>query len=230
MDIIMPNLDGVSACHLIRQFSSTPVIAMTSNIRSDDIEMYFRHGKFSSRLICIRDTKQAPGMNDVLPKPFTKEGLLHMLEKHLAHLKQPTHGAEMVPPPSAGLHPGSGRAPMKDEESPAKSPATGSTWNSPSQVPGVSPVGSNATDVDYGQMAQQSHAPMYAIQNSMQQVNPMTGGPYGPPQGMVPRQTSAQHRRQISDISGGPDDAQSAAKRQQMYPPNMQQGMPGMRR
>lgn len=42
----MPNLDGVSACHLIRQFSSTPVIAMTSNIRSDDIEMYFRHGMF----------------------------------------------------------------------------------------------------------------------------------------------------------------------------------------
>jgi CheY-like chemotaxis protein len=44
MDIIMPNLDGVSACHLIRQFNSTPIIAMTSNIRSDDIEMYFRHG------------------------------------------------------------------------------------------------------------------------------------------------------------------------------------------
>lgn len=45
MDIIMPNLDGVSACHLIRQFNHTPIIAMTSNIRSDDIEMYFRHGK-----------------------------------------------------------------------------------------------------------------------------------------------------------------------------------------
>ena len=45
MDIIMPNLDGVSACHLIRQFDSTPIIAMTSNIRSDDIAMYFQHGK-----------------------------------------------------------------------------------------------------------------------------------------------------------------------------------------
>ena len=44
MDIIMPNLDGVSACHLIRQFDSTPIIAMTSNIRSDDISMYFSHG------------------------------------------------------------------------------------------------------------------------------------------------------------------------------------------
>jgi len=45
MDIIMPHLDGVSACHLIRQFDQTPIIAMTSNIRSDDISMYFHHGK-----------------------------------------------------------------------------------------------------------------------------------------------------------------------------------------
>jgi osomolarity two-component system response regulator SKN7 len=27
------------------------------------------------------------GMNDILPKPFTKEGLLGMLEKHLIHLR-----------------------------------------------------------------------------------------------------------------------------------------------
>lgn len=47
MDIIMPNLDGVSATHLIRQFDHTPIIAMTSNIRSDDIAMYFQHGKQS---------------------------------------------------------------------------------------------------------------------------------------------------------------------------------------
>ena len=51
MDIIMPNLDGVSACHLIRQFDSTPIIAMTSNIRSDDIAMYFQHGKIRRRLL-----------------------------------------------------------------------------------------------------------------------------------------------------------------------------------
>lgn len=47
MDIIMPNLDGVSACHLIRQFDTTPIVAMTSNIRSDDISMYFQHGTYS---------------------------------------------------------------------------------------------------------------------------------------------------------------------------------------
>jgi osomolarity two-component system response regulator SKN7 len=170
-------------------------------------------------------------MNDVLPKPFTKEGLLHMLEKHLAHLKQPAHGGlDMVPPPSAGLHPGSGRTSMKEEESPAKSPATGSTWNSPAQVPGVLPVASTAGDVEYGSNnghpgIGQPHPGMYAVQNPMQQLNPMTGGGIqqygpGPPQ---PRQVSGQHRRQISDISGGPEE--QAAKRQQMYPP-MQQGVP----
>jgi osomolarity two-component system response regulator SKN7 len=50
MDIIMPNLDGVSATHLIRQFDSTPIVAMTSNIRSDDISMYFQHGTTTLKL------------------------------------------------------------------------------------------------------------------------------------------------------------------------------------
>ena len=50
MDIIMPNLDGVSACHIIRQFDRTPIVAMTSNIRSDDIQMYFQHGRSDVRL------------------------------------------------------------------------------------------------------------------------------------------------------------------------------------
>ena len=50
MDIIMPNLDGVSATHLIRQFDNTPIVAMTSNIRSDDISMYFQHGGYQCLL------------------------------------------------------------------------------------------------------------------------------------------------------------------------------------
>jgi osomolarity two-component system response regulator SKN7 len=163
-------------------------------------------------------------MNDVLPKPFTKEGLLHMLEKHLAHLKQPAHGLEMVPPPSAGLHPTSTRTSMKEEESPAKSPATGSTWNSPAQMPGVSPVASASGDAEYGHV--QQHPSMYTVQNPMQQMG--YGAP--PPQNLGPpsqqRQVSGSHRRQISDISGGAEDQSAVAKRQQMYPPNMQQGVP----
>lgn len=54
MDIIMPNLDGVSACHLIRQFDDTPIIAMTSNIRSDDINMYFQHGEWLRQTVGTR--------------------------------------------------------------------------------------------------------------------------------------------------------------------------------
>lgn len=45
MDIIMPRLDGVSATVCIRESNpKLPIIAMTSNIRTDDIDMYFRYG------------------------------------------------------------------------------------------------------------------------------------------------------------------------------------------
>ena len=67
----MPKLDGVSATSLIRQFDHrTPIISMTSNSCPQDILNYYSHG-----------------MNDILPKPFTRDGLLGMLEKHLMHLK-----------------------------------------------------------------------------------------------------------------------------------------------
>lgn len=49
MDIIMPHLDGISATVCIRGGGWTgPVVAMTSNIRADDIEMYFKYGKCES--------------------------------------------------------------------------------------------------------------------------------------------------------------------------------------
>lgn len=48
MDIIMPRLDGVSATVCIREINpKLPIIAMTSNIRTDDIDMYFRYGWLS---------------------------------------------------------------------------------------------------------------------------------------------------------------------------------------
>ncbi|KAG5637640.1 hypothetical protein H0H81_003865 [Sphagnurus paluster] len=71
MDIVMPKLDGISATSLIRKFDHmTPIISMTSNSKPNEIMTYY-----------------SSGMNDILPKPFTKEGLLDMLEKHLIHLK-----------------------------------------------------------------------------------------------------------------------------------------------
>ncbi|KAK2459440.1 hypothetical protein APHAL10511_008551 [Amanita phalloides] len=71
MDIVMPKLDGVSATSIIRKFDCmTPIISMTSNSKPNEILKYF-----------------SSGMNDILPKPFTKQGLLDMLEKHLTHLR-----------------------------------------------------------------------------------------------------------------------------------------------
>lgn len=65
----MPKLDGVSATSLIRQFDPmTPIISMTSNSKPNEIMTYY-----------------SSGMNDILPKPFTKEGLLEMLEVGLAY-------------------------------------------------------------------------------------------------------------------------------------------------
>ncbi|KAF2088433.1 response regulator, partial [Saccharata proteae CBS 121410] len=195
MDIIMPNLDGVSACHLIRQFDTTPIIAMTSNIRSDDISMYFQH----------------EGMNDVLPKPFTKEGLLQMLEKHLAHLKKPVHDMDAMVPPAVQqpLPHSSNRPSLKDEDSPAKSPTTGSNWNSPGQIPGVSPVGSTVADEYMATVP--GHPVPYGVANAMQAGMPYSATPQMP----IARQPPPQHRRQISEISGGED--MNNPKRQQIY-------------
>lgn len=67
MDIVMPNLDGVSATTRIRQFDKlTPIISMTSNPTETD---------------CI--TYLANGMNDILPKPFNKSSLLGMILRHV---------------------------------------------------------------------------------------------------------------------------------------------------
>ncbi|TCD71574.1 hypothetical protein EIP91_007321 [Steccherinum ochraceum] len=71
MDIMMPNLDGISATSLIRQFDEmTPIISVTSNSLPSEILTYY-----------------SSGMNDVLPKPFTRDGVLSILQKHLVHMK-----------------------------------------------------------------------------------------------------------------------------------------------
>lgn len=43
----MPNCDGVSATMYIRQLNHRiPIIAMTSNIRQDEIASYYHWGKY----------------------------------------------------------------------------------------------------------------------------------------------------------------------------------------
>ena len=197
MDIIMPNLDGVSACHIIRQFDRTPIVAMTSNIRSDDIQMYFQHG-----------------MDDVLPKPFTRKSLLEMLEKHLGYLKKDAGGGMVAPGQHGGGVPQSAVPSVRDDLSSAASPAgsTG-TWNSPSQYSGVSPVNAQ---MPYGAVQQgyvdQNHAPYASHGNSA----PVTPGGMRAVSGPASMQQPGAHRRGPSEISGGGGDM-SANKRQRMY-------------
>ncbi|KAJ7063612.1 HSF-type DNA-binding-domain-containing protein [Mycena amicta] len=92
MDIIMPKLDGVSATSMIRKFDpQTPIISMTSNSRPNEIMTYY-----------------SSGMNDILPKPFTKEGLFEMLEKHLVHLtviKEKMSTSTRIPRQPSGIPP-----------------------------------------------------------------------------------------------------------------------------
>lgn len=63
MDISMPVMDGITATARIRANGYTkPVIAITAHIYSDDLKKY----------------KDA-GMNDIVPKPFTKSAILEVL-------------------------------------------------------------------------------------------------------------------------------------------------------
>lgn len=159
-------------------------------------------------------------MNDVLPKPFTKEGLLNMLEKHLGHLKKAPHdGIDALPPPPPTAHPmahqSSTTHSLKDESSPGESPSTITNWNSPSgQFPGVSPT----IPTTHYMHAIHTHPPTaYAIDHSpLQYQTPQT--PLSAPPQRHP-QASAQHRRQVSEMAG-PDDLLGDAKRQRILVQN----------
>jgi len=66
----MPNLDGLQATTRIRQFDQfTPIISMTSNTTENDCMTYLSNG-----------------MNDILAKPFSKQGLLDMIQRYCVQL------------------------------------------------------------------------------------------------------------------------------------------------
>ena len=207
MDIIMPNLDGVSACHLIRQFDATPIIAMTSNIRSDDITMYFQHGKFLR--IPYDLEADIAGMNDVLPKPFTKEGLLNMLEKHLGHLKKMTENMDMIPQTASTMAHNSATQSIKDENSPGQSPSTISNWNSPSQFSGISPSTSSHYMAPVNPGSSSGFGVDHGNMQFQQPPTPVSSGPRG-----------VNHRRQVSEMGPGVDEMGNDPKRPRIYAQN----------
>ncbi len=168
-------------------------------------------------------------MNDVLPKPFTKEGMLRALEKHLPQFKK--NAGPFQPPTAQMTHPGGFVTPnathaplglnmgqlsatqsLKDETSPGKSPATASSWHSPNQIPGASPIGNPS-----GGYMQQPMGDNRQYTMTPTLTNPQTGFPAPPNAGMgAPR--AAPHRRGMSDMTGGPAE-DHPDKRQRMYPP-----------
>ena len=156
-------------------------------------------------------------MNDVLPKPFTKEGLLTMLEKHLGHLKSGREG-DAVPfgPPTMIGH-RSGRPSIKDDSSSVRSPSIGN-WQSPTQDPVISPkshsiteeftAGSGRAAAPFGHDPTASHHPFNFPSPPEGKVGGGGGGGGG-------GANVDSHRRKISRISDGSagDDVMNDAKR-----------------
>lgn len=151
------------------------------------------------------------GMDDVLPKPFTRKSLLDMLEKHLVHLKNlpagidTASGAPMTAQNSASHS-------IKEDSTPGQSPAASiNNWQSPGQLQGMSPMHLNVHQVPSQYIPQMTPtAPTFAMdQNGVQY--PTTQGP------MNPAAVQPPHRRPVSEMSSAPDPV-NYAKRQRMYP------------
>lgn len=158
----------------------------------------------------------------MLPKPFTKEGLLTMLEKHLGHLKANKENDGSGPPP--GNHTQT-RPPLKEESSSIKSPVTNS-WQSPSHMPGVSPTTHSMND-EYLNALRGSQP--FAMNGAMQPAEGMAY--HGANQSMAaPRQAGGGHRRQISDISTDEDPAGDAKRARIFAPPLSNTNMAAMQR
>ena len=147
------------------------------------------------------------GMDDVLPKPFTRKSLLDMLEKHLPHLKK---GAALMEAPQSATAPSMTQSStthsVKDDSSPGQSPAASmGNWHSPNQYQGVSPIHGNVQ----AQYVSASRDPSgYQMDQTASQYQNT------PAQLNVSR--SGQHRRQVSEVSGGAD-MNTYSKRQRMY-------------
>jgi signal transduction histidine kinase len=76
MDMHMPVMDGLEATAKIMELNTgIPIVAMTANIMSDDVELY-----------------KESGMSDCVGKPFTSQELWHCLLKYL----KPLSGGNIV--------------------------------------------------------------------------------------------------------------------------------------
>lgn len=153
-------------------------------------------------------------MNDVLPKPFTRQSLLNMLEKHLVHLKNvPVIEGQPHPVAAnpAAIVQNSASQSVKEENSPGQSPATSiNNWQSPGQFQGVSPINPAAPN----QFIQQGQpTPAFAMDSNGNIQYPAAQ------MGVMNAARAQKHRRQGSDMAS-PADVNNFNKRQRMYPAN----------
>jgi osomolarity two-component system response regulator SKN7 len=150
-------------------------------------------------------------MNDILPKPFTKEGLLQLLEKHLNHLKKHPNPTldDIKHEDSAHHHAHMLHSPQKPH---TPSSSTWTTTNSPQtslnqQQSVLSPAQTDASDHSH------SYA-MYA--NAPTALNP-NGLAYVAPPGTQPHVGSQRRPLDMSDA-----EMSNAKRQQQMFgPPGM---------
>jgi PAS domain S-box-containing protein len=81
MDVQMPDMDGLEATRLIRELDAegrhVPVVALTANVFSEQVESYRR-----------------AGMDDHLGKPFRREALLAIVERWTGENRPPPSVAE----------------------------------------------------------------------------------------------------------------------------------------
>jgi osomolarity two-component system response regulator SKN7 len=151
-------------------------------------------------------------MNDVLPKPFTRQSLLAILEKQLVHLKG-MHGAMDAPPPGpvSAMPQNSATQSVKDEHSPGQSPGTTmGNWQSPGQFQGLSPINPNMGN-QFINPGSQAQTPSFVLDHNggVQFATTQLGVMNAP-------SSRPQHRRQLSDMSS-PTDANNFSKRQRMF-------------
>ncbi|KAJ9096579.1 hypothetical protein QFC19_007111 [Naganishia cerealis] len=146
MDIILPKMTGHDATKILRASNVTlPIIPMTSSFGDDDRKRYDAHG-----------------MTDLLPKPFSRDQLYSMLERHLSHLKAAKRYAINIPP-AVGVPPLSDQG-VNDalRYSAAHYDEILKSYNNPEDAPLWNPLGGSGTsDAEFIQMVglQQSMNP-----------------------------------------------------------------------
>jgi two-component system OmpR family response regulator len=101
LDILMPNLDGLSFCRLVREESSVPIIVLSAKSEEED------------RLLGLE-----LGADDYMVKPFSPRELVARIRALLRRREALTHGTDLVVEGPLSIDMASHRARLWEEELP----------------------------------------------------------------------------------------------------------------